>query len=225
MEARIAADAAAVAMDDKARERYWWDHLVGTKQKSQQAHDDGILKVCGGSLGVSFAFVSNFIEGSPASVWLLLLAWACWALALVVVIASHRYSTLAADAALETMRRQRISGLAEGPGPDDSWQNRIVKKLNTWGWILFAAGVIFLGGFVYLNTQQKPHDGQEQHEVRHEARQRHRHPTRPAARRRHYGRRTRSRHRTPAGAQSRAGFGGAVSTGQRPQRRQEGEVT
>ena len=140
-------------MDDKARERYWWDHLVSTKQKSQQAYDDGILKVCGGSLGVSFAFVSNFIEGSPACVWLLLLAWACWALALVGVIASHRYSTLAADAALATMRRPRIVGLDRGdPGPDDSWQNRIVKKLNPWGWILFAAGVVFLGMFVYLNT-------------------------------------------------------------------------
>ena len=83
-----------VPMDDKARERYWWDHLVSTKQKSQQAYDDGILKVCGGSLGVSFAFASNFIEGSPASVWLLLLAWACWAVALVGVIASHRLQHL-----------------------------------------------------------------------------------------------------------------------------------
>ena len=120
------------------------------EQKSQQAYDDGILKVCGGSLGVSFAFVIDFVEGPPVSVWLLLLAWACWALALIGVIVSHRYSTLAADAALAAMPGTPLVGL-DRPKPDKSWPNRIVKTLNRFGWCLFALGVVLLGAFVYLN--------------------------------------------------------------------------
>ncbi len=59
-----------------------------------------ILKVCGGALGVSFAFVNSFVEGPPVGRWLLMLAWVNWGLALAVVILSHRHSTLAADAAI-----------------------------------------------------------------------------------------------------------------------------
>ena len=133
----------------RKKEKYR-DYLVSTKQKSQQAYDEGILKVCGGSLGVSFAFVSNFVEGRPVSAWLLLLAWACWALALIVVIASHYYSTLAADAAEKALRSRRLVGVDQ-PQPHKSWPNQIVKALNPWGWGLFATGVVLLGVFVYLN--------------------------------------------------------------------------
>lgn len=131
------------------------DYLVSTKQKSQKAYDDGILKVCGGSLGVSFAFVSNFVDGPPVLVWLLLLAWACWGLALVGVIASHRYSTLAADAAIAAASTSRLVGLRRSK-PDDTRPNRIVKTLNRFGWCLFALGVVLLGAFVYFNMEGGP---------------------------------------------------------------------
>lgn len=131
------------------------DYLITTKQKSQQAHDDGILKVCGGSLGVSFAFVNSFIEDSPAAVELLMLAWACWAVALVGVLWSHRYSTLAIDKALQQLDR-RICVPAGSNLRDDEiggWRNRVVRWLNAIGWVLFAFGVVFLGMFIYCNLR------------------------------------------------------------------------
>ncbi len=135
-----------------AREKYR-DYLITTKQKSQQAHDDGILKVCGGSLGISFAFVNSFIDDSPVAVELLMLAWACWAVALVGVLGSHRYSTLAADNAIEQLdRRINVPGATNlKAGAVGGWRNRVVRWLNAIGWVLFAFGVILLGVFIYCN--------------------------------------------------------------------------
>ena len=129
--------------------------MITTKQKSQQAHDDGILKVCGGSLGISFAFVNSFIEDSPVALELLMLAWACWAVALVGVLGSHRYSTVAIDKAIQQLDR-RIHVTAESNLGEDEiggWRNQVVRWLNAIGWILFAFGVVFLGTFIYCNLR------------------------------------------------------------------------
>ena len=131
------------------------DYLITTKQKSQKAHDDGILKVCGGSLGISFAFVNSFIQDSPVAVELLMLAWACWAVALVGVLGSHRYSTLAIDNAIKQLDR-----IINAPGVTNlksgevgGWRNRVVRGLNSIGWVLFASGVMLLGVFIYCNLR------------------------------------------------------------------------
>ena len=134
------------------------DLVIRTKQRSQEAYDGGILKVCGGSLGVSFAFVDRFIDGEPTAVALLLLAWACWSAALVGVVASHRYSTLAAD-----RERGRIDRLDETiVGPDGrsleepnigGWPNTLVRQLNAIGWVLFGTGILLLSAFIYINFE------------------------------------------------------------------------
>ena len=101
----------------------------------------------------SGSFVNSFIDESPVAVGLLMLAWACWAVALVGVLGSHRYSTLAADNAIEQLDRR-----VWAPGATDlkarevgGWRNRVVRWLNAIGWVLFACGVILLGVFIYCN--------------------------------------------------------------------------
>ena len=151
------------------REKYR-EYLVSTKQKSQQAHDDGILKVCGGALGVSFAFVNSFVEGPPLGRWLLMLAWVSWGLALAVVILSHRHSTLAADAAIakhDAQGAQIAASDRTGPGPEDSRSNRIVRTLNRYGWFLFVLGMTSLGAFIYLNMGGVSNGSEQQHEEQH----------------------------------------------------------
>ena len=151
--------------DRAARREKYRDYLVGTKQKSQQAHDDGILKVCGGALGVSFAFVNSFVEGPPIWRWLALLAWGSWGLALAVVIVSHRVSTLAADAAIAEHDARIVATDASRLRPGDSRWNQRVKKLNGYGWLLFLVGVLSMGAFIYFNytnmeeTQMAVKDG------------------------------------------------------------------
>ena len=143
-------------MDTRSPREKYQDYLVDTKQKSQQAYDDGVLKVCGGSLGVSVAIAGSLIE-NPAWVLLLVLAWGCWVAALIVVIASHHYSVRAADEALVGTRGSRIVTPDNRPlVAASSRANRIVKRLNPFGWPLFALGAILLGAFVALNVGGVP---------------------------------------------------------------------
>ncbi len=57
--------------------------LVILEQQSQTNFDKTLLTLAGGALGVSFAFVKDFLGGRPPTLAVLLLvAWLCWVLSL-----------------------------------------------------------------------------------------------------------------------------------------------
>ena len=129
------------------------DYLARIKEDSQKAYDDSLVKLCGGALGVSFAFVRQFASDPPIATWALLCAWAAWVLGLVGVLMSHYSSTRAAAVTVGLVDRrvaegQSLAGITVG----GRW-NPIVRWLNGIGWLVFAVGVAFLSVFVFRNFE------------------------------------------------------------------------
>jgi len=123
--------------------------LLATEQKSQEAYDRTVVSLSGGALGISFAFVKQFLgERTPIGTTSLIIAWACWVLSLAAVLFSHYLSTLAHQSALDD--------LASNVGKIGTAATRFdmaVSILNAAGGILFLAGTIAIGVFVVHNLR------------------------------------------------------------------------
>jgi hypothetical protein len=121
--------------------------LLETEQKSQATFDKTLLSLAGGALGVSFAFVRQFVgEGVASRPGALLVAWACWIASLAVVLLSHYFSTLAIRKAIEQVDAGTIAGERPGGKFDTA-----VTVLNAAGGLLFIAGLFAITFFVQAN--------------------------------------------------------------------------
>lgn len=122
--------------------------LVDAHQRSQSDFDKSLFSLSGGALGVSFAFVKNFLAGRPpASIQFLVVAWFCWVLSLALVLFSHYFSVEAIRRAVAQVDEGTI--VAERLG---GWFGRTVRVLNALGGIGFIAGLIAMGVFVARNV-------------------------------------------------------------------------
>jgi len=67
--------------------------LLDAEEKAQTEYDRLIVALSGGALGVSFAFIHQFITDKPAQ-WIscLTAAWTLWVISLASVLASHYFS-------------------------------------------------------------------------------------------------------------------------------------
>ena len=123
------------------------EQLVALEQQSQSSFDRTLLTLSGGALGVSFAFVKDFLSGAtPVRVPLLVGAWACWVGSLALVLASHYFSVLATRTAIKQVDAGRIYGQPPGRafGALTDW-------LNVVGGLAFIAGLVFIALFVNAN--------------------------------------------------------------------------
>jgi CDP-diglyceride synthetase len=121
--------------------------LIALEQKAQESYDKTVLSLSGGALGVSFAFVTGFVErGSMQASGLLMGAWFSWALSLASTLASHFTSQAAMRRAIKELDSDRA---VEQPG---GYYDRFTAILNATAGLLFLAGVVFVGVFVWRNV-------------------------------------------------------------------------
>lgn len=121
--------------------------LLTLEEKAQAVFDKTVVTLSGGALGVSFAFMNNFIGTSPVvdRPWLMA-AWAAWVGSLAASLASHYFSTFAI--------RRRIETVDSGATKDGarSW-DRAVVVANFASAVLFLAGAASIGVFVVNNLR------------------------------------------------------------------------
>ena len=136
--------------DDKELQEYR-QGLVEAEQKSQVEFDKTVLTLSGGALGVSFAFIKQFVGPGPGgadNLGLMLVAWMCWVFSVTAVLVSHFLSTSALRGAIDqvdagTIRSQRPGGMYD----------RLLVPLNIASGVLFVAGLLLAGFFVHCNLE------------------------------------------------------------------------
>ena len=124
--------------------------LLDQSGQMQLALDKNILTLSGGAIAVSFVFLDKAKAALGiekfSSDSLLLLAWSCWALSVLVVLTSYFSSSVALAKAAELVDDRTIF-LKWSKG---LW-NRLTKFLNPAAGILFGAGIVFLICFIKVN--------------------------------------------------------------------------
>jgi hypothetical protein len=121
--------------------------LISTEQRAQEAYDRTVLSLSGGALGISFAFVKQFLGNRPVEATeCLMIAWAAWVLSLTATLFSHYLSTLAHQAALNDLDSGK-------PGKAAGRFDKVVTILNATGGILFIVGSGTMGAFVVNNLR------------------------------------------------------------------------
>ena len=117
--------------------------LEGRQGKAQDAYDQALLKLSGGALGLSFAFVRQIGGEDPRMVCALEWAWALWIVSLVCVLLSHYSSERAMDIA--------IGQVDAGCESDGGWWDKATGMLNPVGGLAFVVGAILAGVFMVSN--------------------------------------------------------------------------
>jgi hypothetical protein len=107
----------------------------------------------GGGLGVSFAFVDSFVEGSASCTSLLMIAWGCWGTSVAIAL----FSYLASHKSLQTAIRKLDKAICEGKEDDlnamklgGAWSTA-THVLNLFDGLLFVLGVLFAALFAGFN--------------------------------------------------------------------------
>jgi hypothetical protein len=122
-------------------------HLLLAEQRAQEDYDKTVVSLSGGALGVSFAFLDNIVKGRPlTNPNLLFVAWACWSISLLVVLASFFFSIRALRKAQKQARTGAI--FLRTPG---GWAAKLTEIANVTGAVLFVVGLLFIGVFVWRN--------------------------------------------------------------------------
>ena len=125
--------------------------LTKTEQESQAEFDKAILTLSGGALGLSFAFIKDFIgTAHVAASGLLIASWVCWTLSSAVVLVSFFTSQLALRKAI----RQLDQGVLGMERPGGAW-DQVTASLNAAGLLLFLAGLTLMLTFLGCNLHFK----------------------------------------------------------------------
>ena len=120
--------------------------LMTLEQKAQEKYDTTVVYLSSGALGISFAFVDNFIkEGSIQSVGWLIFAWVTWGLSVTMALGSFYTS---AQAMRRTIKDIDAGKSLTRPG---GWYDMVTIVLNLASGMLFLAGVVFLTTFIVVN--------------------------------------------------------------------------
>ena len=123
------------------------DQLQEYDRESQTSYDTTLITLSGGALGISIAFINQFIGDDPIRCFpLLAISWVCWVVTLTLVLFSFYTSTKALRAAV----RQVDSGnpLPARPG---GFLDRLTGLLNSLSGTLFIVGVITMVWFALVN--------------------------------------------------------------------------
>jgi len=121
--------------------------LLALEARAQEVFDKTVVTLSGGALGISFAFIKDFLGTNPvASKSWLIGAWAAWVGSLTTSLASHYASTFAIRRATEQFDAGKEGDLAQG------WDQAVVV-LNAMSGLLFLIGVSAIGVFVVHNVK------------------------------------------------------------------------
>src|SRR5438094_5400289 len=118
------------------------EQLLALEEKAQAAFDKTVVTLSGGALGISFAFIKDFLGTTAveAKPWLIG-AWAAWVASLTASLASHYLSTFAIRRATKELDAGKEGDLARG------W-DRAVVWFNGISGFLFLVGASAIGVFV-----------------------------------------------------------------------------
>jgi hypothetical protein len=123
------------------------NQLLSLEQKSQESYDKTVLTLSTGAFGITFAFVSNFLDQQAiVRPELLTGAWTMWAISAAAVLFSYFFSVLALRRAVTQLDSQKI--FRERPG---GAFHSLTMVLNAAGGLLFVAGLILTIAFVQFN--------------------------------------------------------------------------
>ena len=134
-------------------------HLILAGQKAQEDFDKTVIVLSGGALGISFAFIKDYIGENPIiDQSYLLVAWICWGLSVTVILISYYFSICALNQAVDQVDTNTIN--QERPGKIYSILTAICNAL---GGILFFVGVVCIILFAKNNlVERRTHHGTEQ---------------------------------------------------------------
>ena len=126
-------------------------HLMLAGQKSQDDYDKTTIALSGGALGISFAFLKDFLgTGQIENVCLLLVSWIAWGFSTAAVLVSFYTSHLALRETMDQVDDGRIA--KEKPG---GVYTTITARLNLSAGILFLVGVFFMVWFMSVNLSNR----------------------------------------------------------------------
>jgi|GEM_PF-652087 len=126
-------------------------HVLLAGQKSQDDYDKTTIALSGGALGISFAFLKDYLgSGQIENVNLLLLSWAAWGASVAAVLVSFYTSHLALRKTIDQIDSGRIA--KEKPG---GIYSRITAALNLSAGILFLVGLVLMIGFTSVNMSNR----------------------------------------------------------------------
>jgi len=129
--------------------QHYRESLILAEEKAQSEYDRLIVALSGGALGVSFAFVKQFIGNQqPQRVFALVGAWTCWVASLGFILVSHHFSVKAMRKAIDQVDSGKIYGQRVG-GPFDA----VVKWTNILAGAFFLIGTILAIAFVAINMR------------------------------------------------------------------------
>jgi uncharacterized BrkB/YihY/UPF0761 family membrane protein len=121
--------------------------LLEYAKESQTSYDTTLITLAGGALGISFAFISQFIGDDPMQEpHLLAVSWICWVVTLALVLFSFATSTAALYRAVRQVDSEKL--LAANPG---GWFDRLTGILNMIAGVLFVGGVVAMAWFAFVN--------------------------------------------------------------------------
>ena len=120
--------------------------LLEAEKESQGQYDKTVLALAGGAIGISFAFLTDIVGGTPEHVGWVLTAWITWACSIATCLLSFGASTLAFRKAIKQFVSGQLTNLGGG------WK-LTTSILNVAAGVLLMAGILFLVIFVAKNLQ------------------------------------------------------------------------
>ena len=121
--------------------------LLEYAKESQTSYDKTLITLSGGALGISFAFVDQFISKSPVQQQsLLVTAWTCWIVSLSLILFSFYTSNQAMLRAVRQVDRE--PALSTNPG---GFADRVTALFNLLAGLSFIIGVAAMAWFSNAN--------------------------------------------------------------------------
>ena len=136
--------------DDKQKLVTYRKYLVDLLTKTEEEFDRTLLTLAGGALGVSFAFVKDFL-GTEAVVGknCLVVAWSCWiaTLALILISQFGASATMA-----RTLRKLDKEKWLDPDNPGGPLSSAVFVATGAAG-LFFLVGLIVMAYFITLNVR------------------------------------------------------------------------
>ena len=134
-------------MDDEIKK--YRELLISTLQKSYDNYDKTVLTLSSGALGISFAFISNFV-GTKQMLCpsFLFIAWISWSLSVTSVLFSLFFSIFSIKKAIKQVDLDKLYEELTG-----GWCTIVVHIFNFFSSISFLFGLFIFSLFVYYNLR------------------------------------------------------------------------
>lgn len=128
----------------KDSDKEYWQQLNKAFLESSSQFDKQILVFASGAFGLSFAFIKDIVQLNVAiNKWMLIVAWSCFGLVVILSILSH-YTSLKAI-------NHKIHNLTSKADAITQRLNNTTKWLNIMMIIFLALGLVLLTLFVAIN--------------------------------------------------------------------------